>query len=134
MTSTLAVQLQALTALKAVGAPLNNASLILYKNNATLNKDTVLADLQEATFNGYARIEGLVFSAPFVPVTGVPQVVAPSETFVSTDGIVEEIVYGFAITNNGYTSLWYAEALEQPVPITAAAIGVTVSPVVKYGE
>jgi hypothetical protein len=132
--STLALQLAALTALKATGAPLEEPTLILFVNQVTPTKETVIGDLVEATFNGYAEVEELVFGTPYQNVNGQAQMNAPSVDFVSTDGVIQETVFGWALVNAAKTALYYCELLTTPVPITAGGQGVNIDPEIIYGN
>lgn len=132
--STLAVQIAALEALKGTGLPLAAATLILFTNNVEPTRDTVMADLDEATFNGYAAEAGLAFGDAYLNSAGRVVIGAPSHTFISTNGLVAETVQGWALVNAGKTTLYYAERLSQPVPITAGDQGVNIDPIVAYGD
>lgn len=133
-TSTILTRLAALTALKGVGQALNAASLILYSNGVAITPATVMADLTECTFTGYAADAGQAFGTSYLDPAGVPSIAAPSVQFESTDGVVVETIYGWALTNVGKTALYYAEALPVPVPITAGSQGVIIQPTVRYGD
>ena len=131
--STNAARLAALAALAASGEPLHLPTLILFNNPIALNPTLVIGSLTECTFSGYAASAGLVFGTPYLDVNGTARTAAPSVEFISTDGMVIETIYGWALVNAGKTALYYAELLDTPVPITAGSQGVVVLPSIPYG-
>lgn len=131
--STRALQLEVLTALKATGSPLHAPTLVLFTASPPLNVDTKLSDLTLATFTGYAAVTALAFGTPYIDVNGMSVIVAPSEDFISTADTPSETITGWALVDSGLTTLYYAEVLDTPVPITQAGDGLTVDVVVPYG-
>jgi hypothetical protein len=126
ITPTLLAILNALTAMSAI---LNGAKVHLYANNAALGENTVLGDLTEATFTGYAASIALVWNPAYTQQDGTPTVDAPSVTFASTSPFTTgNTIYGFYVTNGAGSTLLYAQAFAAPQLISAAFQAVVVQP------
>lgn len=131
--STRALKLNALAQLVAAGGDLHLPTLVLFTNPVIPTTDTLAADLTPPTFTGYTPVVGVVFGTPFVAVDGRAVVAAPSEDFIRTGGAISETIYGWALMNVGLTALYYAEALDVPVPLADAGDGLTIEPIFPYG-
>lgn len=128
------VQLAAVDLLIAVGGPLKTQTLRLFTNNIQVTRDVKLADLVEATFDGYAAVAGITFSSAYLDPQGNARTTGAGTVFEATGATVEEVVYGWYLTNAGGTTLSLLGLLPQPVPITQASDGVFVLPEYVYGN
>lgn len=132
--STILTRLAAMNELKAAGQPLNAATLILYSNAVAITPHTVIGDLTECIFTGYAAEAGIGFGAAYLDQAGNVLLAAPSVQFESTSGTPAENIVGWGLVNVGKTALYYAEALPIPVAITQASQGVLIQPTVAFGS
>lgn len=114
------------------GNALDAVKLILFANNITPNKNTVLADLTQPTFTGYAVFGPVVWGSVMRDVDGTAIVVGGSHPFVCSGGTPTDIIYGWALTNSGGTVLIKAAVLATPVPITGPETGIVVVPWFRY--
>lgn len=121
-----------LTAMKGVGQPYAAATMILIVQPFTPSEGLVIGDVVEATFDGYARVAGLVFGSPFIRPDGKWAMAAPSETFELTGLTVLETVYGVGYTNVGVTALHSAQLLDVPIPLTIVGQGGIIQPEVVW--
>lgn len=117
----------------AVGGPWAALTLHLYVNNVAPNEDTVVADLTQATFAGYAAVAALAFGTCYIDADGNFKLSAPSEQFTATGIGVLETVYGYYLTDAAGTVLHGANLLDTPVPITQIGDGLIVQPDITYG-
>jgi hypothetical protein len=112
----------------SAATPIGAGKLRLFKNNIAVSKATVLANLTEATFAGYAAITlaSVNWAAATVSghlatsVDGVPHVFTRSTTGAG------ETEYGWYITDAGNTKL-YACALFSTGPFTVTNSGDTIT-------
>lgn len=126
-------QLQGILAgLIAVDGPLDAVKLMLWVNNIVPDKNTVLADLTVPTFTGYAAFGPVVWGSVMVDVDGTAIVTGASHEFVCTGGTPTDIIYGWALTNSGGTTLIKAARLAAPVPIGRVGSGIAVVPWFRY--
>lgn len=129
-----ALQLAALEALKATGEPLETPTLILYQNNHSPSKETVIGDLTECNFTGYAAVAAVAFGAAHIDTDGKVKMKAPSETFVASGAAVGNSVFGWAITNAAKTALYVAQAFDTEYVISETGQGITVQPEVVFPD
>jgi hypothetical protein len=128
-------QLDALDALKAVGNPLEAPTLMLVKNNfGSPSKDTVIGDLEECDFTGYAAEAALVFGDAHTDTDGKAVIKAPSVTFTCTGSATINEVYGWALVNAAKTALYVAQSFSQAFVMGTAGQGLTVQPVVTFPD
>lgn len=108
---------------------LNGCTVLLFVNNLAINEDTVLADLVEATWPGYARSTACVWGAPIISnETLLPATVSDPKTFVVTTNAGNERIYGFGLVHEAAPDhLIAVELLEEPF-IPAAATQLTIQP------
>lgn len=123
-----ASRLAALDRLAAVGGPLAATELRLGVNNISVGPGTVLADLQEATFAGYAPVAAIAFGSAYIDPNGVVRIDAPSETFEMTATTTLEVVYYWYLVNTAGTALVAIALLDNPVPLTEVSQGLSVLP------
>lgn len=104
--------------------PLVNAHLILFTNDIIPGRNTVIGDLVEATFAGYAA-GVLVWSAGENDSAGRAVLIGTPATFSPADAVLEETIYGVGITNTAETTLFAAERFATPVPLASPADSLT---------
>lgn len=79
--------------------PLLDAKVILYSNQVVPAIGTLLADLGECTFTGYARSTVVTWGDPFTSLqTGLPIMVGDMKTFTCSGGDGEQVA-GFALVS-----------------------------------
>lgn len=109
--------------------------LILFQNNIAINDATLMANLTEATFDGYAAISLPLGGATvgIDPLTGqqfldvIPGLAG--NIFTCTGGAAEpQTVYGYAIVNSTKTILLAAQNFTPPVTFTGAGQILDVGP------
>jgi len=104
--------------------------LLLFVNNAQVGATTVIGDLTEATFPGYAR------GAMANPVTD-PTVDSESRTVTEWDeltftasGASTEDVYGYAVLDDVGALLW-AEKFDLFIPMRVASALLKITPILR---
>jgi hypothetical protein len=112
-----------------VAAQLDMGTLHLFKNNITPNKNTLLADLVVADFDGYAGKAIAAWGAEFLDPLGLATTVAPLQTWTSTGQVTPNTIYGCYYRDAG-GDLVYAEKFANPVFF--AITGDTLNLVPKY--
>lgn len=102
--------------------------LHLFKSNTTPTTSTVIGDFTEADFPGYAAVDIITWAAATV-AAHVATIAAALRTFTrSTTGAVQNI-YGYYVTNNANTILWWSERdPNAPIPLTNAGDSYTITP------
>lgn len=126
--------LDALDALSETGYPLEDASLVLAASPFTLSPDLLPAAIVPPTFTGYVQVDSLVFGSAYINPNGQAVRSAPDETFIRTGGVVNDVIYGFAIMNAARSALYYAELFDEPVSLNAVGLGLEVNPTVVFGQ
>jgi hypothetical protein len=111
-----------------------NGSLKLFQNNVTPTKDTVLADLTEATFSGYAAIA--LATADFAAVTTVSdkaQLIANSfQTFAHNGGGTNNTIYGYYFVQSG--KILFCEKFDTPFTMDGATKAIVFKPKLTYNS
>ncbi len=87
---------------------LDGASLCIFKNDYTPINTTVLADLTEANFDGYARITLDSWTSAFLNADNKAEVDETTRTFTVSGVSTPNTVYG-AFVLDGSGNLLYAE-------------------------
>ena len=118
-----------LTALTAMGGELNGVKMGLYVSNTTPGPATILTDLTEATWTGYAQSGAITWGGVAINGAGDAEIVGPREQFLST-GVTSpaQINYGYFIVDGAGTTLIFAERFDTPVTISVAAQYINVVP------
>lgn len=99
-----------LTALVGVAGILNGALLKLFKNDVIPNVGTILADLVEADFTGYAASAAITWSVPVLGDDGLYRVIGDNKSFIAGSPLtVPNTIYGYYVTNGAGTVLLFAE-------------------------
>lgn len=110
-------------------ALLGGAKVMLFKNDYQPSATTVLADLIEADFTGYARSADLVWGEPFITPAQLAEIVAQQLQFNATGSTVTNTIYGYAVITPGTPDvLQYAERFAEPVFVAGTMNAVLVNP------
>jgi len=104
----------------------DEAKVILFQNNVTLTKDTVIADLTPATFGGYAaKVLGAGDPTSGInPATGqwelrMREPVGGIEFTTSGTSNLPQTIYGYAIVSEDGTELFASKKFDTPITLTA---------------
>lgn len=131
--SVLALQLAGMNRLTAAGGPLAAAVLQLFSNDLDPNVNTLLADLVEATFDGYAEEAAYTLGGAYIDTDGQIHLTGPSKLWTATGTTVTETIFGWMLLNTAGTALYLAGRFPNPIPITAIGDGVFVAPDLVWG-
>ena len=103
-------------------------TLHLYTNNLVLAENTVVADLVQPTFGGYAS--SILSGASWTVTMGNPAVATfPDMSFAcNISPFTPQTVYGYFVTRDGGTNLMWAEKFPIPQIISATGERIVVSP------
>jgi hypothetical protein len=97
----------------------------LFTNTPTITRNTVLADLTEATFVGYAQVTLTTFGAAFLDPSGnYADIVAPLAQFTMTATTTLQTITGYFLLDKDGIYVG-AELLPAPIPLTS--VGQTIS-------
>lgn len=99
----------------AYGAGLSSMKLRLFSNNHTVTDATILSDLTECSFTGYAA-QSPSWTTP-ANVANVAQTQSGTRTFTYSGGSTTT-VYGYYLTDSGGTVLLGAETFTSPVTLS----------------
>lgn len=102
--------------------------LRLYSNDYTPHRESLLADLTEATFSGYAPValDPADWSAP-VTTGGVAQTVHGPGVYSWVASSGTQDVYGYYVTDETDSYLLWAERYPSPVAVSATVPAVVFS-------
>ena len=103
-------------------------TLHLYTNNLVLKESTIVSDLVQPTFSGYASA---IMSGPsWTVVVGDPTVATfPDMPFLcNAPPSAPQTVYGYFVTRDGGSNLMWAEKFPIPQIISATGERIIVSP------
>lgn len=111
----------------------NLTKVILFKNEVTVNMNTILGDLTEADFDGYAArdIAANAWPQSVDPATGDSMLDArPDSTpfLWETTGVTDlpQTIYGWAVVDSTGATLYCAQNLIPPVVLSAVNQSVTI--------
>lgn len=105
-------------------------SLGLYKNNVTPDDETVFADLVEADFDGYSRIDLDNWGAAFENAAGIAESDEQLRVFSCTGSTTANDIYGYFLMAPGSTYLGAQRNPAGPTTIDTAGQTYPVQPVV----
>lgn len=110
------------------GVPLTACSCYLFQNNMTPDQNTVLADLTQATFSGYAASVCNFGAATIVSHKGKIVGTAPL-TFTHNGGGTANTIYGYYVKITTTSDLIYVErfSASQLMTNNGDQIGITLS-------
>lgn len=112
---------------------LNAAKVGLFTNTPPLTENTVLADLTQPTFAGYA-LQAITWSAPFQQPDGSWACQGGLYTFQATDDLTPTVVTGVFVVSGAGTVLYLAEMANPPVNLPTSAQAMLVSPQIALGN
>jgi len=96
------------------------ATLRLFKNNYTPVDGTVVGDLTEADFSGYAAINVTDLGSPSTVSGRAVTVSAAAKVFTHSGGATGNSIYGYYVTDAGGALLW---AERDPAAPAAMSVG-----------
>ncbi len=117
-----------LTAMIGIGGEFETVTVHLYKNDYTPSIGTVIGDLIEADFDGYAASSAVTWGAVVQSSDGTPLVIGDTKTAVATGSTTPNTVYGYYYTDSG-GNLKGAAKFDEPVQIVDVDDFVSVVPV-----
>jgi len=113
-----------LLAMRVVIAAAQNLQVHLFKNDPTPpdDKDVVIADLDEADFDGYDPIDSIAFPTPAINGDDAAETLSPTLTWETTGtGELPQTIYGMYATINdpagGGNKLFWFERFDAPVSL-----------------
>lgn len=113
----------------------DGAVVRLFKNDITPDRTTVLADLTEADFAGYAASSAVVWGAVFSDENDAANVVGGSKQFQASGPVSPaQQIYGYYVTNAAGDTLYWAERFDQPKEVNGAEDAIIVVPGLKLGH
>ena len=124
--------LSVLTSLVTTPGVLFHPDVHLYQNNIVPNRSTLIGDLTEADFTGYAKVTAMVWGTPYYDVDGSALCFGTSHSFVATDAVAPNTIYGYYLTDSADAVLLATYPLASPVGIPGAGSGITVLPTYRY--
>jgi hypothetical protein len=112
----------------AVGEAWDGMEVGLFGAPFTPNPESVLADLTEMAFTGYARVALTPATGPVNPESaGTSAADWPRAIFTNTDALFNGVAYGWFIADVATHNILYAAAsFPTPIPITGAGASVSV--------
>lgn len=117
-----------ISALFGVGNRYEVVHIRLFKNDLTPTPDTVVADLTEADFDGYADFGPVVWGAVFTNPDGYAEIVGGVAQFTDTGAVTPNTIYGYYATDAAGTGLFWAERFEDPITMDENADAILVIP------
>jgi len=106
---------------------LGGASVGLYQTQITPTDQTVLADLTEANYDGYARKVSHTWSPTFVDPNGLYSKQAQTLVFQPTGDDTMNTIYGLFVTGDDSTALLAVEPFDSPIPLTGTLSNITIT-------
>lgn len=100
MTVVNGIQTAMLAAFKAAEGLLDGAELALYQNDLSPTAVTVIGDIDEADFSGYAR-EAITWGDPSISEDGHIEMIGVAGEFRPTASTVQNDIYGGYILTDG---------------------------------
>lgn len=97
--------------------------IMLFTNAIAPDGDTELADLTEATYDGYARVEVTAWSAVFDNLSQEPTIASDGDLFKPTGGTTPNLITGAALVSGDGLTLLGVEVFDNPIALNEAADG-----------
>lgn len=103
----------------------------LYQNDMAPTPNSVLADFDVATYDGYAA-EAITPTTWPIFNEGTAQVVAvgPGIVFSPTGSVTPNVIYGYYVTDSTGTRLLWAERFAEPKVMNGVTTGFTLVPAI----
>lgn len=118
-----------LTELTGVGGVLDTAKIHLFKNDILPGPGTLVSQLDEADYTGYAASAAINWGAPFINANGQGEVVGPGHQFQPTGTAVANTIYGYWIMPTvASTAPIKIVRFAEPVNLTGPADALIVEP------
>lgn len=111
----------------AEAGPYQGAELKMFTNDLALTAEMVLADLTEATFDGYAAAALAEWGQAYISEVGTPVIKNGSKQFNHAGTGAAETMYGWYIESAGGVIL-EVKRFTNPVPLATADDSVVVVP------
>jgi len=115
-----------------IAAQLDGGSLRLFQNDITPDRKTLVADLDIATYTGYANKTIATWGAPYLDVNGLASCVAPLQTFAATGDAISNTVYGAYYLDSGGDLVW-AVRFSDPWTFNSTGDTYNMVPLFQYG-
>ncbi len=107
---------------------MNSVAAVAVSSNTTPTTATVLGDLTECDFAGYAAVNVTGWTAPSVAAHVATMTAAP-KTFTRSSTGASQNIYGYYVTDSGSTVLYWAERDgNAPIVVTNLGDSYTVTP------
>lgn len=106
---------------------LETVSVHLFKNDVSVSRDTVLADLEECDFTGYQAVTGVTFGEVHVGPSNKARMVGELAQFHASGSTVTNTVYGFYVLAAG-GELAAVGRFDNPIPVSGEDDAVMVIP------
>lgn len=107
---------------------LDGGTLNLFQNDITPTKDTVVGDLDVATFDGYAPKTLTTWGAAYLGPDGRVYTVAPSQQWNPTGAVTPNVIYGYWIEDKAGTLVMAGRFDDGPVPMNGVATALVLQP------
>lgn len=117
----------------ALDGVLKGAKVGLFVNTPSLSQGTVIGDLTEPTFAGYAQ-QAVTWSGPFQQPDLSWADQGGLYTFQATDDLTPTVVTGVFLVDSAGTHLIAAELLAPPIALPSSAQALLVSPQIASGN
>jgi len=105
----------------------------LYTNNPGINAGTVMGDLTEATYSGYAR-QNTTFSPVAINGDGKAEATVSPVTFTHNGGIVSQVINGWFVYDTNKNKLIWCQPLAAPRSMGASGDEITIDPTFLFSQ
>lgn len=110
---------------------LDAGTIDLFQNDITPTDETVVADLDVATFTGYAQVALTLWTGPYYTSEGKGALLAPLAQFnTASPYTIGNQVYGYWIEDSNGDLLLSGRFPDAPIPM--AAVGDHIAAVIEY--
>lgn len=112
----------------------NGAKIALFTDDIVPSRATVLADLTQPTYTGYAISAAIVFGLAFTNDNGAAEVLGDGKQFPCTADGASQTVHGYMCLNAAGTGVLWAERFDTPQTIATAGQNIFVLPRYQLGR
>lgn len=117
--------------LKLKAEILDGGTMDLFQNDITPTPDTLIADLDVATFTGYAQVTLTTYSAPYLNAAGAGAILTPLAQFnTASPFTIGNVVYGYWIED--VDGLLVLAGRFPNAPIAMAGVGDHIAALIEY--